>query len=47
MKKSYLTESYIIVLVSGHEELRHVNWQDVGEKLLVVGLEMLHLFFLL
>ena len=39
--------SYIIVFVSGHEEIRHVDWQDVGEKLFIVSLEVLHLLLLL
>ena len=30
--------TYVIVLVTGHEELGHVDRQDVGEQLLVVGL---------
>ena len=39
--------SYIIVFVSGHEEIRHVDWQDVGEKLFIVSLEVFHLLLLL
>ena len=38
---------YIIVFVSGHEEIGHVDWQDVGEKLFIVSLEVLHLLLLL
>ena len=39
--------TYIIILVAGHEVLGHVDGQDVGEELLVVRLQVLHLLLLL
>ena len=39
--------TYIIILVAGHEVLGHVDGQDVGEQLLVVRLQVLHLLLLL
>ena len=38
---------YIIILVSGHEVLGNVYWEDIGEELLVVSLQVLHLLLLL
>ena len=39
--------TYIIILVAGHEVLGDVDGQDVGEQLLVVRLQVLHLLLLL
>ena len=39
--------THIVVLVARHEELRHVDRENVGEQLLVVGLQVLHLLLLL
>ena len=38
---------YIVILVSGHEVLGNVDGEDVGEELLVVRLQVLHLLLLL
>ena len=47
VKLGQTARSYIIVFVAGHEEICHVDWQDVGEKLFIVSLEVLHLLLLL
>ena len=39
--------THIIVFISGHEVLGNVDWEDVGEELLVVRLQVLHLLLLL
>ena len=39
--------TYIIILVPGHEVLGDVDGENVGEKLFVVGLQVLHLLLLL
>ena len=39
--------AHIVVLVARHEELCHVDRENVGEQLLVVGLQVLHLLLLL
>jgi hypothetical protein len=38
----WYSTTYIIVLVPGHEELGHVDGEDVGEQLLVVRLQKQH-----
>ena len=38
---------YIVILVAGHEVLGDVDGEDVGEQLLVVRLQVLHLLLLL
>ena len=38
---------YIVILVAGHEVLGNVDGEDVGEQLLVVRLQVLHLLLLL
>ena len=39
--------THIIVLVARHEVLGNVDGEDVGEELLVVRLQVLHLLLLL
>merc|ERR1719237_844225 len=42
-----LVVQLIVILVSGHEVLGNVDGEDVGEQLLVVRLQVLHLLLLL